>query len=228
MHVAFVGSSYVRTPDYLAVCRGLRWADFVGAAHPEPATRGRLADLPPAVATQADLPPHDLAVVLTDIASHDEICMQIAAPAVFHENPLAVDGVRAGSLAQALSAAGRRAEVGFFLRHTHALAVTAGAVRDPAMGAVRFARFAFAHPGLRDGWLQAWPEHKARKRMGGGTFADLGVHLVDAARHLLGPVGAVSCDLEAQGCSATTNLTGTDNRVGRRRQPEGGRSPTGG
>ena len=134
--------------------------------------------------------------MLTDIASHDEICARLEAPAVFLEKPLAVDGPRADKLARSLSEKGKRVEVGFFLRHSRALSEMIEAVQKPAMGPVRFARLAFAHPGLRDGWLQSWPAHMAPERMGGGTFADLAIHLVDAARHLLGSIRGTSCDLD--------------------------------
>lgn len=62
------------------------------------------------------------------------------------------------------------------------------------MGPVRLARLAFAHPGLRGGGLRAWPAHMALERMGGNAVSDLAIHLVDAARHLLGPVRGMSCN----------------------------------
>ena len=138
MRIAFVGSSHVHTLDYLAVCKALPWVDVVGIAHVDPETQRLLTDLPPSVPTQPDLPPHDLAVVLTDIASHDEICARLEAPAVFLEKPLAVDGPRADKLARSLSEKGKRVEVGFFLRHSRALSEMIEAVQKPAMGPVRF------------------------------------------------------------------------------------------
>jgi predicted dehydrogenase len=155
MRVAFVGSSHVHAQDYLGVCHALPWVDLVGIARADPETQGILTNLPPGVPAQRDLPSHDLAVVLTDIASHDEVCAEVEAPAVFLEKPLAVDGPRAARLARSLSEAGKRVEVGFFLRHSRALSAMIEAVQDPTLGPVRFARFAFAHSGLRDGWLRS-------------------------------------------------------------------------
>jgi predicted dehydrogenase len=53
----------------------------------------------------------------------------------------------------------------------------------------------------------------APERMGGGTFADLAVHLVDTAQRLVGPMRARSCDLEigrdgSTGAGPTLDLQG--------------------
>ena len=201
MRVALIGSSHVHTPDYLAVCRALPWVDLVGVAEPDPETRGLLPDLPPSFARADDLPPHDLTVVLTDAASHPAVCADLNAPTLFVEKPLATGGAGARTLAQALEGSGKRVETGFFLRYSKALATLRGAVDGgPAasrpMGAVRFARLAFAHPGLKEGWLRRWPAHMAPERMGGGAFADLAIHLVDAVRAIAGPIEAVACRLD--------------------------------
>ncbi|WP_299611759.1 Gfo/Idh/MocA family protein [uncultured Tateyamaria sp.] len=196
MRVAFIGTSHVHTPDYLAVCHDLPWVETVGIACVDEKTRRHLPHSPPEFDRHQDLPPHDIAVVLTDIRSHDDVCAQLTAPAVFVEKPLALNGTRASSIAQSLKLAGTRADLGFFLRHSTAFKTLAEASQDANLGDIRFAHLAFAHPGLLDGWLQRWPAHLSQDRMGGGAFADLAVHLIDAARVILGPITATSCDLD--------------------------------
>ncbi|WP_299044198.1 Gfo/Idh/MocA family oxidoreductase [uncultured Tateyamaria sp.] len=199
MRIAFIGTSHVHTPDYLSVCRDLPWVEMVGVARVDVETLNLLTDLPPIFDRQEELPPHDLAVVLTDIQSHDEVCARLSSPAVFIEKPLGLDGDRADGIGQMLSSAGKRVEVGFFLRHSTALKTLVDASKSPEIGNIRFARFAFAHPGLSEGWLRHWPAHIAIERMGGGAFTDLAIHLVDAALAILGPLRATSCVLDKVG-----------------------------
>ncbi|WP_178346912.1 Gfo/Idh/MocA family protein [Marivita hallyeonensis] len=201
--MAFVGTSHVHTPDYLAVTRSMPWLKVVGIAEPDPDTIGLIYDLPPLFDRQEDLPDHDVAVVLTDADSHDRVCAGLTAPAVFIEKPLAVSHNRAQHISRLLTQRGIDTETGFFLRHSAAFNALCGACNNAQMGTARFARFSFSHPGFLDGWLQKWPAHISRTRMGGGAFADLAIHLVDAATCIFGPLTAGSCQLDT---SASTRL----------------------
>ena len=196
LRVAFVGSSHVHTPDYIAVCDRTPWVEVVGIAEPDKATAHML---PPDLArfeAHDALPPHDVAVVMTDAASHDAICPPLAARRLFIEKPLAVDGERAAALADRLEAVGKDVRLGFFLHHAPALAAMGQALRAGRIGRLRHARLAFAHPGLREGWLRGWPAHLDPDRMGGGAFVDLAIHLVDTALHLVGPLQPVACQFD--------------------------------
>ncbi len=203
MRIAFVGTSHVHTPDYLAVVRSVPWLNLVGIAKPDTDTIGLLTDLPPLFDRQADLPDHDVAVVLTDPDSHDQACMQLTAPAVFIEKPLAVSYERAQHISRSLTQRGIDAETGFFLRHSAAFKALCKTCKESEMGTARVARFSFSHPGFLDGWLQKWPAHVSQTRMGGGAFADLVIHLLDAANYIFGPLAANSCQLDT---SASTKL----------------------
>ncbi len=203
MRLAFIGTSHVHTPDYLAVVRLMPWLNLVGIAKPDLETIGLLADLPPLFDRQEDLPDHDVAVVLTDPDSHDQVCMSLTAPAVFIEKPLAVSHKRAQHISSVLTQKGIEAEIGFFLRHSSAFRALCKACSDSDMGTARFARFSFSHAGFLEGWLQKWPAHISQTRMGGGAFADLAIHLFDAATCMLGPLSANSGQLDT---SASTRL----------------------
>ena len=199
MRIALIGTSHVHTQGYLEVCRDLDWVETVGVAHADVETVPLLTDLPPVFPRQEDLPPHDIAVVLTDIRSHDEICGNLSAPTVFIEKPLALNGSRAEGIAACLKTANTRADIGFFLRHSVAFQALVEASKSEEIGEIRFARLAFAHSGLSEGWLRRWPAHTTPARMGGGAFVDLAIHLIDAAQSLLGPLRAASCELDQSG-----------------------------
>jgi len=203
MRIAFVGTSHVHTPDYLSVARSMPWLRLVGIAKPDPDTIGLLSDLPPLFDRQEDLPDHDVAVVLTDADSHDQVCTQLTAPAVFIEKPLAVSEKRAQHISRLLTQKGIDTETGFFLRHSAAFKSLCRVCDSAQMGPARFARLSFSHPGFLDGWLQKWPAHVSRTRMGSGAFADLAIHLIDAATCIFGPLTASSCQLDT---SAATRL----------------------
>jgi len=198
MRLAFIGTSHVHTPDYLAVIRAMPTLRLVGIAQPDPDTIGLLSDLPPLFDRQEDLPDHDVAVVLTDADSHDNVCQKLTAPAVFIEKPLAISQERAQQISRVLTQKGIETETGFFLRHSAAFKTLCRACRSGQLGPVRFARLSFAHPGLLDRWLQKWPAHTSLTRMGGGAFVDLAIHLIDAATHIFGPLTPKSCHLDAR------------------------------
>lgn len=198
LRVAFIGSSHVHTPDYLGVCERTTWVEMVGLAEPDPATVHTLPDSLPILGAHGSLPPHDVAVVMTDAASHDTLCPMLAADQLFIEKPLAVNGRRAAALAARLSDGGKHVRSGFFLRLAPALASLENALRAGQIGRILHARFVFAHPGLREGWLHKWPAHLDPDRMGGGAFADLAIHLVDAATRLLGELRPICCQTQGK------------------------------
>lgn len=196
LRVAFVGNAHVHTPDYLAVCARCDWIENVGLAVSDPATRDLLPNDVPYFDRVAALPHHDLAVVMGDAADHDTLCPTLLAPALFIEKPLAVTGERAARLASALNRAGKDVWTGFFLRHAPAVDTCKSVLASGRIGHLQHARLTFAHPGLKEGWLQNWPAHSNPARMGGGVFADLAIHLVDIAEMLVGALSPHACQLD--------------------------------
>lgn len=196
MRVAFVGTSHVHTIDYLTACRTLPWVDVVGICCPEADTYMRLPELPRVFKKQEDLPDHDVAVVLTDVASHDAVCSALTASAVFIEKPLGLNYERSRAIALSLGRRNIRTETGFFLRHSDAFQTICKVAKDSRLGRLQKASLEFSHPGLLDGWLRHWPAHLSVDRMGGGAFVDLSIHLIDAADLLFRPITARSCSLD--------------------------------
>jgi 1,5-anhydro-D-fructose reductase (1,5-anhydro-D-mannitol-forming) len=107
-----------------------------------------------------------------------------AGKAVLVEKPLAVDPDEARSLERDLAAAPVPVGVGFQHRFNPAVAALAGALADGRVGTLSslVLHHAFAGPARPSAWRNE-PE-----RGGGWSIADLGTHLMDIARLLLGEV----------------------------------------
>ncbi|HEX3557190.1 MAG TPA: Gfo/Idh/MocA family oxidoreductase [Thermoanaerobaculia bacterium] len=111
---------------------------------------------------------------------------------VFCEKPLGLSVAEAGEMAGAAAASGRVHQVAFTYRYLHGVEelrrrVQAGDVGEP---------FLFrAHHEYWDGLrASGWRELKGPS--GGGVLYDLGSHLFDLARFLLGPIDTVKADLQ--------------------------------
>jgi predicted dehydrogenase len=123
----------------------------------------------------------------------------IAVPNDLHE-PLAVQALRAGKhvllekpMATSIAAcdriiaasedSGRRVQMGFVCRRMPAVEMAAALARDGRLGSIYHAKASMYRrrgvPGL-GGWFTT------RARAGGGPLIDLGVHLLDAALHVMG------------------------------------------
>ncbi|PRY93667.1 putative dehydrogenase [Hasllibacter halocynthiae] len=193
MRVAIVGTAHVHAADYAAVCEGRPGTTLVGIAAPDPGSPFRFPPDVPVVAEPAVLIPHDLAVVTVDARSQESVIPSLRAPHLFVEKPLGADRGARERLAVHLAARGGTTSLGFFLRHGPAPCAMAEAVRGGRR--LRELRLRFAHDGLRAGWLEAWPAHLSPERMGYGAFGDLGIHLLDAATLVAGPLAPEACRL---------------------------------
>ena len=141
---------------------------------------------------------HELAVVATPTGTHASLAaraLEAGLPVVV-EKPLATDAGAARGLAEAARATGL-ALVPFHNRRWDADHRTLRALLERgALGAVlRYeARFERWRPVPDPG---AWRETLGPGE-GGGVLLDLGVHLVDQAMALFGPVGAVYAEIDAR------------------------------
>jgi predicted dehydrogenase len=80
-----------------------------------------------------------------------------------------------------------------FLRELPALGRLGGVLRERLLGRIAGVSAAFVHPGAIDGWFaapRAWMLDA--RRAGGGGFADLALHLVDALAALSGEPPALT------------------------------------
>lgn len=109
---------------------------------------------------------------------------------VFCEKPLAVDAEQARQLAAAARRSGRVHQVAFTFRYNHGLRelrrrVAAGDIGVPFLARIQYDRW----DALADAWRATWRDR--RQVAGAGLLFDLGSHLFDITRHVLGGIESV-------------------------------------
>jgi predicted dehydrogenase len=139
-----------------------------------------------------DSPDVDIVDVCTPPGTHPEIVEAAAAAgkAVLCEKPLAADYAGALRAADAVRQAGVRAAIGFNYRRLPALSLMKRLIDEDRIGRPRLWRGLW----LSDEFLD--PEvpfdWRFERRQGATTIADLGAHLIDLARWMLGEIESVS------------------------------------
>jgi predicted dehydrogenase len=118
-----------------------------------------------------------------------------AGRAVLIEKPVAVDPDVAGRLAEDLAGASGPVGVGFQHRFNPAVSAMAAALADGRIGTLSSLVLHHAIAGPREPTV--WRTDPARG--GGWSVADIGTHLMDIARHLLGDVDFWSARLSSPG-----------------------------
>ena len=133
---------------------------------------------------------------------------------VLCEKPLALTHPEARSLAAAADRAGGRVHmVAFTFRFAAALRYLKRLVDEGHFGEIRHWRMSYFTDGQVDPATPFTWRHQ-RARGGAGVIADMGSHMIDAARYLLGDIAAVS--------ATTRTLRPRAPRPGRRARPGGG------
>ena len=111
---------------------------------------------------------------------------------VLCEKPLAISYPEARVLADAADrAAGRVHMVAFTFRFTAALRYLRRLVEEGHFGDIRHWRMSYFNDGQLDPQIPYGWRHQ-RARGGSGVIADMGSHMIDVARYLLGDIRAVS------------------------------------
>lgn len=106
---------------------------------------------------------------------------------VLCEKPLAMTVAEARAMEQAAQKAGRLLAVGFVMRFERKADVLADLIAAGRIGQIYFAKAAYLRrAGSPGGWFAD------KKRSGGGPLIDLGVHIIDISRYLMGNPKAVS------------------------------------
>lgn len=159
----------------------------------------------------------DAVVISTPAHVREPLCLAAFARGldVLTEKPLSntVEGAR--RIVAAAHAAGRQMGAGFNMRYYPAFAHVADLVRSGALGTLDHVRVYGGHQGLSS-FSRDW-EYKA-EFSGGGALWDVGIHMTDLARQLLGEITGVY--------GVATNKVWTvpgseDNAVAIFRNPEG-------
>ncbi|MCP5543537.1 MAG: Gfo/Idh/MocA family oxidoreductase [Akkermansiaceae bacterium] len=109
---------------------------------------------------------------------------------VFCEKPLAMNAAEAREMAIAAEESGKVHQVAFTFRYNYGLRelrrrIAAGDIGRPFFARIQYDRW----DGLTDGWRTSWREKK--QFAGAGMLFDLGSHLFDITRHVLGPIDSV-------------------------------------
>lgn len=131
---------------------------------------------------------------------------------VFCEKPLAMNASEAREMASAASASGRIHQVAFTFRYNYGLRelrrrIHAGDIGKPFFARIQYDRW----DGLASGWTSSWREK--REFAGAGMLFDLGSHLFDITRHVLGPIEKVIGYTHVVSREAPDKLTGEMSKV---------------
>ncbi len=136
-------------------------------------------------------PDIDVVDICTPPGTHAEIAIAAAAAgkAVLCEKPLATSFADASAATDAVTRAGVPNAVGFNYRRLPAVALMRRLIADGKVGDVRLWRAVwmsdeFVDPKIPFDW-------RFERKMGGTTIADLGSHLLDMARWMVGDVESV-------------------------------------
>jgi predicted dehydrogenase len=150
-------------------------------------------------------PDVDIVDVCTPPGTHPEIVEAAAAAgkAVLCEKPLAADYAGALRAADAVRRAGVRAAIGFNYRRLPALSlmkrlIDEGRIGRPLLWRGLWLSDEFLDPDVPFDW-------RFERRQGASTIADLGAHLIDLARWMVGEIESVS----AQSQTFTNSRIGT-------------------
>jgi len=109
---------------------------------------------------------------------------------VFCEKPLAMTAAEARDMTRIARSSGRVHQVAFTFRYNYGVRelrrrLAAGDIGEPYFARIQYDRW----DGLAPGWTSSWREKK--EFAGAGMLFDLGSHLFDIARQVLGPIAAV-------------------------------------
>ena len=141
-----------------------------------------LAD--PGVDAVVICPPSDLNYAVASAA-------HAAGKHVLCEKPLAITYPDARALARAAEGTGRIHMVAFTFRFTAALRYLKRLIGEGHFGEIRHWRMSYVNDGQLDpGLAHTWRHERARG--GAGIVADMGSHMIDIARYLVGDLAAVS------------------------------------
>jgi len=134
----------------------------------------------------------DVVDICTPPGTHAEIAQAAAAAgkAVLCEKPLAISYPQAVAALAAVTRAGVHNAVGFNYRRLPAVALMHRMVADGAVGEVRLWRASWLSDEFTDP-ATPW-DWRFDRAMGGTTIADLGSHLIDLARWMVGEISEVS------------------------------------
>ena len=147
----------------------------------------------------AELPELDAVSVCTWNNGHAECTIKAlnAGKHVLCEKPMAMNAKEAQAMIDASKSAGKKLMVGFVRRFGNDTAVARDFIDAGSVGNIYYAKVQYLR---RNGCPGGWFSDKSRS--GGGPLIDLGVHVIDLARYLMGrpmPVSAFGATFSGMG-----------------------------
>jgi predicted dehydrogenase len=141
-------------------------------------------------------PDVDVVDVCTPVALHRPMAVAAAAAgkAVLCEKPLARDVAEAEEMLAAVRAAGVPHMLCHNYRRVPAVALAKRLLADGRLGRIHHFRGVYLNDRLVDPQAPRTWRHD-RAQAGGGTITDLGSHMIDLGRHLLGEIAEVTAQL---------------------------------
>jgi predicted dehydrogenase len=124
------------------------------------------------------------------VHAEQAICALRHGKHVFCEKPLAMSAAEARAMAEAARKSGVIHQVAFTFRYNYGLRelrrrIAAGDIGTPFLARIQYDRW----DGLAADWKASWRDQKSAA--GAGILFDLGSHLFDITRHVLGPIASV-------------------------------------
>jgi predicted dehydrogenase len=132
--------------------------------------------------------------VVTPNDSHREILLKAIAAGkhVYCEKPLVLNGAEARQIVAAAREAGVQVGMTFNYRFIPAVIQAHALLRDGALGEIYTFRAEYLHTGYQDPQRPiSWRLRHAQS--GGGALVDLGSHIIDLVRYLLGEFATLQC-----------------------------------
>ncbi|WMS42206.1 Gfo/Idh/MocA family oxidoreductase [Acuticoccus sp. MNP-M23] len=215
--VAIVGAAHVHTGNFVRTLAALQTegaAEVVAVYDHDAARAQKAAD---ALGTTATT---DLEVVLRSAARaaivgaetnrHMSLVPALveAGIGVFVEKPLAAATADAKALAATIDAAGVPFHTGHFYRQVPAIRAIKAALDSGALGDLRALTFHVSHDGLARDIFHGFEWLKTPEKAGVLAFGDLGLHAIDLANWLAGPLTVVSAEIDGPDHFGTGHLTG--------------------
>ncbi len=114
---------------------------------------------------------------------------------IYCEKPLGMNSIETSEIMKDISKSGVKNQVAFMLRFLPAVAYAHAILKQNLLGRIYAFRGEFFHSSyLNPDKKMSWRQDK--NKSGGGALMDLGVHLIDLVRFLIGEIEAVSASIE--------------------------------
>ena len=127
---------------------------------------------------------------------------------VFCEKPMAMNAEEAKAMKEAAEKNGKILMLGFVRRHGNDAKTALNLIKEGYMGDIYYAKASYLR---RCGFPGGWFGDKSRS--GGGPLIDLGVHVIDLARYIMGnpkPVSAYGATFDKLGARSEIKLSADD------------------